>query len=376
MGNQNKRQTSITSIHFQSVKNLPIPLSYSQCVLHKHEILVCGGYYQRGCYSYHTRKNKYKFICEYPSDVVLWGHCVVDLIDNNSKDSNEITLLSFGGWTKHTLVMKYVSVWSNSSEINKSQKLKESNNYNKWAPFTDNHNNPIHIGRNGDHYSGVRAVIGGSNNHLLFITYLKDNISVFDLNTFQFIKHDTLPDHNYIYLHCFVSRSKKGQEIRKTNEEKNKNNNEMLLFCWKTGLSIKYDEDNNNFQFRQLLVCDDIAPFNDYAYVYINDVILIFGGWNYSNTSKLVHKYSIQENTWTTFEYISPFPLRNCSGILNKDNTHIHIIGGINDKNMSLPTHIKTKVAIWSDNSHSVIFILIYLFFVIKYKQILSQRTN
>ncbi|ETO02348.1 hypothetical protein RFI_35088, partial [Reticulomyxa filosa] len=82
-----------------------------QCALHKHEFLICGSLERRACYSFHTLKNEFKFVCEYPSNVELRGHCVVKLVDNN-KDSNEITLLSFGGSkyiTRHTLTMKYVS---------------------------------------------------------------------------------------------------------------------------------------------------------------------------------------------------------------------------------------------------------------------------
>ncbi|ETO07312.1 hypothetical protein RFI_30079, partial [Reticulomyxa filosa] len=237
-----QRQYLITSTSFQNLKALPTSLSHSQCVLHKYEILICGGYQQRVCYSYHTLKNEYKFICEYPSDVRLYGHCVVKLVDNN-KDRNQITLLSFGsscdGGNKHTLVMKYVSVWSNIS--------KKSNNYNEWIPFTDNHNNPIIIGRNQDNYYGARAVICGSNNHF-----------VFNLNTFQFIKHHTLPNNNYSGYHCFVLRSKNRQQMMKTNKQ----NCQMLLFCKKTGLSIEYNEDNI-FKFHQLPVCD-IAPFDCY----------------------------------------------------------------------------------------------------------------
>ncbi|ETO07104.1 hypothetical protein RFI_30288 [Reticulomyxa filosa] len=284
---------------FQTLKELPTPLEESQCVLHKHKILICGGINQRACYSYHILKNEYKFICDYPSDVILNGHCVVKLIDNK-KDRNQITLLSFGGSYKHTLVMKYISVWSNiSSKLNKSN---EFNNYNQWIPFKDNHNHPIIIGRDQDDYNGVRAVIGGSNNHLLFITYYENNISVFNLNTFQFIKDDTLPTDNWVQFHCFVSNSVdgQGQEIMKTNKEKNKQNNKMLLFREDTGLSIEYDENNNIFQFHLLPVCDDIAQFYSYAYVCINDIVLFFGGWDgtFDNTviSKSVHKYSIREN--------------------------------------------------------------------------------
>ncbi|ETO36311.1 hypothetical protein RFI_00751 [Reticulomyxa filosa] len=188
-------------------------------------------------------------------------------------------------------MMKYVSVWSddnnsgdkneneNQNETNKSKKLNElnkSNNYNEWVPFTDNHNHPIILGRDRDDYRGMRAVIGGFNNHLLFITYPDNNISVFDLNTFQFIKHDQLPT-DYIGYHCFVSKSEngQGQGMMKTNQ-KNKQNYQMLLFCMETGLSIEYDEDNNTFQFYQLLVCDDIALLICYAYVRINDIILFF----------------------------------------------------------------------------------------------------
>ncbi|ETO01159.1 hypothetical protein RFI_36281 [Reticulomyxa filosa] len=56
-------------------------------------------------------KNEFKFVCEYP---------------NNNKDSNEITLLSFGGskYTRHTLMMKYVSVWSNDSDNVNTTKIK------------------------------------------------------------------------------------------------------------------------------------------------------------------------------------------------------------------------------------------------------------
>ncbi|ETO05804.1 hypothetical protein RFI_31592, partial [Reticulomyxa filosa] len=127
---------------FQTLKELSTPLKESQCVSHKYELLICGGYEQRACYSYHTLKNEYQFICEYPRHVELYGHCVVKMVDNNNKNSNQIVF------------------W--------------------W----------------------LRAVIGGSSNHLLFITHFRSNISVFDLNTFQFIQHDTLPTDNIQY-YCF-----------------------------------------------------------------------------------------------------------------------------------------------------------------------------
>ncbi|ETO31627.1 hypothetical protein RFI_05492, partial [Reticulomyxa filosa] len=343
MGNQNTSS-------FQKMKSLPVPLVYSQCVLHKHELLICGDADERACYSYHTLKNEYKFICEYPDDVKLEGHCVVKLVDSKDKDSNEITLLSFGGENKHTLVMKYISVWSddndniNGNEKNKSKKLKKSNNYNEWVPFIDNHNRPIHIGRDGDDYKGMRALIGGNNNNLLFITYSKKNISVFDLNAFQFIKHDTLPTKDGISFHCFVSKSENGQEMTETNEEKEKKSkkrHEMLLFKYNTGLSIEYDEDNNNFQFHKLPVCNDIAPFKCYAYVCIDDVILLFGGWNGKLGSDAI--YSIRENKWTVFQNILSSSLCGCVGILSEDNMYVHIIGGGNKDRIAVSKHLKMQ---------------------------------
>ncbi|ETO34829.1 hypothetical protein RFI_02257 [Reticulomyxa filosa] len=352
---------------FQTLKELPTPLVESQCVLHKHEILICGGAKKRACYSYHTIKNEYKFICEYPSNIKLDGHCVVKLVDNNNKDSNEITLLSFGGnesTKRHTLVMKYVSVWSNILDI--SKKSNELNNYNEWVPFTDNHNHSIIIGRDEDHdYRGVRAVIGGSKNHLLFITYTQNNISVFDLNTFQFINDDILPTDGIILFHCFVSNSENVQEQKmiKSNEEKNKQNYQMLLFCFKTGLSIEYDEDNNTFQFYQLPVCDNIASYYAYGYVCINNVILFFGGYD-NICSHSIHKYSIRENEWTIIQNTLPSPLNGCVAILSEEDNHIHIIGGDDDKEKTVSTHLKTKVREWDPSQ----LVMICLFILMKHK--------
>ncbi|ETO05822.1 hypothetical protein RFI_31573 [Reticulomyxa filosa] len=127
--------------------------------------------------------------------------------------------------------------------------------------------------------------------------------------------------------------------MMKTNK-KNKQNYQMLLFCKETGLSIEYDEDNNTFQFQELLVCHDIAPFYSYAYVRINDIILFFGGLDFFAVSKAVH-----------------IPLRNCVAILTEENNDVHIIGGVKDKDIKISTHMKTKVRIW-DPSQLVIICL------------------
>ncbi|ETO07754.1 hypothetical protein RFI_29636 [Reticulomyxa filosa] len=227
------------------------------------------------------------------------------------------------------------------------------------------------IGSDHGDYQGARALIGGINNHLLFITYPKSNISVFDLNTFQYIKHATLPTNNSIWDHCFVSNSENGQVqgMIKTNQQ----NYQMLLFGRETGLSIEYDEDNNAFQFQKLPVCDDIAPFYQYASVCINDIILFFGGYSSYLISKSVYKYSIRENKWTTFQNTLTSPLCRCVAILSEEDNDIHIIGGIGDMDTKLSIHMKTKVRVWDPSQLVMICLFIYFeeiqinYFIIKY---------
>ncbi|ETO21264.1 hypothetical protein RFI_15940 [Reticulomyxa filosa] len=119
--------------------------------------------------------------------------------------------------------MKYVSIWNNDNQTNKS------NNYSQWIPFTDNRNHSIIIMSNYANYRGMH---------------------VFDLNVFQFIKHDILPINNYIGYHCFILNSENGQR------EENKQNSHVVVLS-KYRLSIEYNEDNNTFRFCQLSVCHD-----------------------------------------------------------------------------------------------------------------------
>ncbi|ETO17185.1 hypothetical protein RFI_20145 [Reticulomyxa filosa] len=122
----------------------------------------------------------------------------------------------------------------------------------------------------------------------------------------------------------------------------------MLLSCKDTVLSIEYDEDNNNFQFYQLPVCDDIASFNCCAYVYINDAILFFGGWNGTDVcSKLVYKYSIRESKWMIFKNTLPSALYHRFAILNEEDNIIHIIGGQDDKYTISQNEIKFINQYW-----------------------------
>ncbi|ETO32089.1 hypothetical protein RFI_05028 [Reticulomyxa filosa] len=319
---------------FEILAPLPAPLSHSQCVAHKDEILICGGYWNNECYSYHTIKNEYKRICSYPSGIKLRGHCVVKRV--NSSDPNDITLLSFGGIKKHTLAMKYVSVWDDVRNEDDKTKTELSN---QWLPFTDNAGKAVSIGVFQDDHEGARALLGGSNNHLLFITYPPNNIDVFDLSIFQYINCTTLLVGCNIMLHCFVASTESRTETSKGNNKKHK----MWLFCQNTGMSIVYDEDRNTFTLDKLRVCSTMRSFNRYAYVCANDTILFFGGWNAETVLQASHRYSTKGTHWMKFEQPIANPPRYSVAVLNADHTYVHIIGGFDGRSV-VTTHFKIKV--------------------------------
>ncbi|ETO06063.1 hypothetical protein RFI_31333, partial [Reticulomyxa filosa] len=195
--------------------------------------------------------------------------------------------------------MNYVSVWT------------KKENKNKWLPFVSKSRQSKIFAGNQDSYLGACALISGSNNNLLFITYRPKNILVFDLNKFKFINETTLPIDNHsnnyannMCYHCFIL----------------KNINEMILFCKDIGFSIQYNEINNTFQFQKLWI-----------------IISLF--------HKKIHKYFIIEDKWMKFDKTLPQISDNCIAILSEDNMYVHILGG--RKSNSSGTHIMTKVDEW-----------------------------
>ncbi|ETO21756.1 G-protein beta WD-40 repeats containing protein [Reticulomyxa filosa] len=311
-----------TKLLFQTLPPLPYPLKTPACVAHKQEILICGGDNNSKCYSYHIPTKKYKYICCYPKKMSLYGHCVVKLL--NKENLNDITLLSFGGFdftNTLTLVMKYKSVWENNEEVK-----------NEWTSLTDDNNSSIYIRSEKDSYMGARAIVGGNKNNLLFITYYPQNIDILDLNTYKYIKRDILPITTSIRFHCFIS-----------NKEK-----EMYLFHSKNGLKIKYNEEQNIFQFTDIRICTAIRSLYSYSYLYVDDIILFFGGNDISgiNISKDIYSYSIQKDKWIKYEQTLPYILAYSTAILSEDNKFIFILGG-SVKMKELSTNIITNVKEW-----------------------------
>ncbi|ETO23286.1 tetratricopeptide TPR_2 [Reticulomyxa filosa] len=322
-----EEKTSLSTLTaFEYLPSLPLPLFQSQCVSHNDEILICGGYYERDCYSYHVIKKQYKRICSYPDDVKLFDYVIVKL-ENKEANDDSITLLSFSGKPKHTLVMKYVSVW-------KKEEKEEEKGCNEWVIFTDGTNKPCHIARDKSSYEGARAVIGGKKRNLLFISYPPKNLDVFDLDMCKYVSYSTLPtDDGWIWYHCFVLR--------------NPTRNNMLLFYKKTGLSIVYSEENNDFTFDSLHICEDISSLKRYAYLCVNDIILCFGGRSNRSVSKQICKYSILEDKWTKLQYMLPMPLCDCNAIFDKRSNCVHIIGGKDNKKDNLAVNMKTALKMW-----------------------------
>ncbi|ETO34535.1 hypothetical protein RFI_02559 [Reticulomyxa filosa] len=228
---------------FQSLSDLPKPFACPQCILFKDEILICGA---DDCYSYHTMKKQYKYICSYPNDVQLSANYVVQLTHSQTNPS-EIHLLSFGGQCKNemkqTLFMKYKSVWEISDDQcdSKSEHDSISQSFNTWIRHDQNAN----IGKLEANFEGARGLIGGINNDLLFITHSPKNIEVIDLKTMKSlteIKNDIIPTEQHKYgleYHCFVPLTINNEKVI----------NHFILFCKNTGLLIKYDEQNKIFNY-------------------------------------------------------------------------------------------------------------------------------
>ncbi|ETO05677.1 hypothetical protein RFI_31719, partial [Reticulomyxa filosa] len=196
---------------------------------------------------------------------------------------------------------------------------------NQWMLIANKQKKQIFIGRSEDDYLGVGAIIGGSENHLLFINYREKNIDVFNLKTLQYMNKVILPIGSVMKYHCFIAKTEHDVTITDTNQRIW----EMLLFSQNTGLSIEYDEDSNTFRFRNVRVCTSIKQCYSYGCVYVNHLLLFFGGEGTNGkASDRVYKYSFLDKQWMNFEQTLPISLNECTAILNEDHTFVHILGG------------------------------------------------
>src|SRR5579871_5269688 len=181
----------ISTSPFIHLPKVPTKLASTQCVFFNQELLICGGVYERKCYSYHTKQKQYKLICEYPKEVDLLGHAVLQCPILSENTNQSLTLLSFGGQyegkKKHTLLMHYHSVWDQDSSSSSS--VDSSTPINTWLPLKDG----VTIGTEQDNMWYFRALVGGTNKDLLFIIYKPNHLDVLQLPSFKYLTQTTLP---------------------------------------------------------------------------------------------------------------------------------------------------------------------------------------
>ncbi|ETO18391.1 hypothetical protein RFI_18871, partial [Reticulomyxa filosa] len=315
-----------SSSPFQNMFSLPENFPQAQCIALKRELLIFG---KVNCYSYHTRGNQYRWVCKLPRDYPNCGYCVVNLPKTNGE--KETTLWMFGGYNGEVKMMKYVSVWKKKTNV---QKLSQVSNANGQE---------VCINRGQNNFRSMRAVIGGRNNNLLFITYSK-SIDVFNINTYTYVATSLLPVVDTLLHHCFVLKTTKhSTTAAAAGRLQKKANVEMLLFCKKTGLSINYDEDRKKFDIAYVHICSSMRMLHYYAFVCANGMVLFFGGVRESPPDSAdVYKYVIEEDKWVKCEQALPYPLTNCTAVVSGDHEHVHIIGS------SLGSvHLRTKLKDW-----------------------------
>ncbi|ETO00177.1 hypothetical protein RFI_37274 [Reticulomyxa filosa] len=353
--NTSNMSTQVNNI-FQSLPELPESLTDSACILCKDEILICGGIKTNRCYSYHILKKQYKYICSYPEDVQLNGHCVLQLVHLQT-NPDEIHLLSFGGQgkgeTKQTFSMKYKSVWEIDESDHKSENSfignkNESNSISQSSNTWIQHDKDSSIGKLNDSLIRVRGLIGGGNNDLLFITLVSSKIEVINLKTMKSltgILNNTISASSQyrIQYHCFMPLTMNNEKVI----------NQFILFCKNAGVLIKYNEQDKNFTYEELPVCPVLRNSLFFSFAYVYDFAFLFGGRNeiaqdYSfffrgEKKTSVYKYSMKEKTWNECNFTFPTEMYESFAILN-DDTNVHIIGGLNAKDEKLKMHVSANV--------------------------------
>ncbi|ETO29548.1 hypothetical protein RFI_07569 [Reticulomyxa filosa] len=227
----------------------------------------------------------------------------------SKKGNKKYTLFAFGGNSynskKETLMMKYRSVWE------------EEYAENEWIPVEHAYKNSIRCV--GDYFSPL-AVIGGTNNSLLFLIHLPNHFDVIDIKSLQTVTNLTLP----FYVNGDATIFVKGSQ-------------EMLVFTQDNGASIQYDE----------------VKKEQYCFLCIQDVVIVFGGYhsNFIATDH-IHLYFINTLTWKKCPYSLPWPMFGGFAILSPDQNWVHIIGRdkpyseINKKQWSLK-EVRKIVGFW-----------------------------
>jgi len=333
------KQSTESIVHSQP--ELPENLQRCQSVLWNDEILICGGFLKRACYSYHIPSKKYQKICDYPSTVTPQGHAVV--IINQSKSNSQVKLLSLGGKDNHMAMMTYQSVWKTKPKEKEGPEEQEEGekeetthkNEWKWIRLLD---------RSNGEYEGCRVVIGGKRNDKLFVTHLPNRIDMIDLNDnddlewVSNIENGLLPVENSLSYHCFVPLTQ-NNVVKK---------NHFICITKDKNLQIRYHAEKNMFSWEELPLPNKEKTDNTllihttmFSYVNWNDCIFFFGGIDDVNgVTNTITAFSMTQHWWVRLEQ-ARLPLNMCHSFatLYPGLEQIHLMGGLNPDHQTLPYH-------------------------------------
>ncbi|ETO06315.1 hypothetical protein RFI_31081 [Reticulomyxa filosa] len=291
---------------FKRLLSLPFQFRYPKCVCFGDEILICCGDERRIIYSYHTVQNKYKKIAEYLDGVAAFGITLIKWYTEPDNKQNPESYIDdeiskcLGGHTRT-----------------------KRSNINKWVEA------PQSIENTENDMSNVATLIGGSNNHLLFVTYPPNQIMVLDSKSLHMLAKHTLPFYLFVGNHCIFNTN-------------NDNKNELRLFNYNSQVVVRFDEHNNTWESTKFKIDRELDHAFDYPFVCIDGFVIIFGGCCNGTHSSSVKVYCIKTKRWKLCPHTLPaFYFKTCA-ILNADNTEIHIIGGISGN--IIVRHLKIKV--------------------------------
>ncbi|ETO19838.1 hypothetical protein RFI_17388, partial [Reticulomyxa filosa] len=225
---------------FKTLPPLPFKFNFPQCVLFNQEILICGSANTNVCYSYHLTQQRYKLICSYPEDVEIENQVVIKC----KGDRNQITLFSFGGSNRVTLMMRYRSVWD-----------EKNNRRNIWQRTFHNVIDPE------DMDMPVHAVIGGSKNQLLFYVCPLGRIRVVNVHSLEQVGQGQLPINCIDGSYCLVRMY-----------------HYLLFVHTRDAFCIQYDEILSTFSYKEFPVCPDLKFVRNYSYACVKNLLMIFGG--------------------------------------------------------------------------------------------------